>query len=174
MDAGGDGTGLFQSLSPKEHEECALQRGSAIRRRLSVLPAAKMLLTGGFFVLRLPVDCVGSGQQKKRPQGLPWGRPLFEDASVELLCRAIVSFLVHPPCGEFSRPVPTVLLVSGYLRRNPAVAFRVQLRRSSVPSFRFRFSTSPWFRLPRPPPPTLVEARTSFSRAAPTGEPLGV
>ena len=101
---------------------------------------------------------------KKAAPGIR-GRLVFVDATVVLLCCAIRSFLVHPSFDVFPCPVPTTLLVSGYLRRNATEKFRVPLSRPPVHPFRFRSTSFPAFRLPRPPPPYLAEARTSFSRA---------
>ena len=105
-----------------------------------------------------------SGTKKAAPRE-PQGRFLFEDASVELLCRASRSFLVRTPFDALSRPVPITLLVSGYLWRNTAARSECCRSVPRGPPIRFRFPAPSRLRLPRPPPPILVEARTSFSRA---------
>jgi len=107
----------------------------------------------------------GLNGTKKAAPGEPQGRFLFEDASVELLCRASRSFLVRTPCDALSRPVPITLLVSGYLWRNTAARSECCRGVPRGPPIRFRFPAPSRLRLPRPPPPILVEARTSFSRA---------
>ena len=101
--------------------------------------------------------------QKKRPRLN--GAVIFEDAAVVLLCCAVRSFLVRTSFDAHSCPVPTALLVSGYLRRNVTMKFRVSLSRPFGSVFPLSLPIFPGFRLPRPPPPTLAEARTSFSRA---------
>ena len=66
---------------------------------------------------------------KKRPRVT--GAVMFEDAAVVLLCCAVRSFLVRASFDVLSCPVPTALLVSGYLRRNVTMKFRVSLSHPS-------------------------------------------
>ena len=68
--------------------------------------------------------------QKKRPRN-SGAASAYVDAAVVLLCCAIRSFLVRSPFGVLPCPVPTTLLVSGYLRRNVTKKFRVSPSRPS-------------------------------------------
>ena len=119
--------------------------------------------------------CTGSGSLGPGTKKNGLSAAFFEGRTGRTAFVALpASYSFYPPCGWLSVLNPTAFFVSGYLCKLRLGTYRQLPRYTGLPLTRIdslaRFVRVSVPRL-RPPPPTLGEARTSFSRAVAPGFP---